>query len=96
MDTILDTPIDEYSKFLQAHGTSAIRIAQLTLPAMLERGLGTFVTISSGSGYDFYPTRPPGSGGGSGLGTASARPPVIRWSGASGRVRGSGHPSLQC
>lgn len=68
MDTILDTPIDEYSKFLQAHGTSAIRIAQLTLPAMIDRGRGTFVTISSGSGYDFYPTRPPGSGGGSGLG----------------------------
>ena len=68
MDTILDTPIEEYPKFLQAHGTSAIRIVQLTLPGMLERGRGTFVTISSGSGYDFYPTRAPGSGGGSGLG----------------------------
>jgi NADP-dependent 3-hydroxy acid dehydrogenase YdfG len=68
MDTILDTPIEEYSKFLQAHGTSAIRIVQLTLPGMLERGGGTFVTISSGSGYDFYPTRAPGDGGGSGLG----------------------------
>ncbi len=68
MDTILDTPIEEYQKFLQAHGASAIRIVQLALPGMLERNHGTFVTISSGSGYDFYPTRPPGSGGGSGLG----------------------------
>jgi NAD(P)-dependent dehydrogenase (short-subunit alcohol dehydrogenase family) len=68
MDTILDTPIEEYPKFLQAHGTSAIRIVQLTLPGMLERGHGTFVTISSGSGYDFYPKNAPGSGGGSGLG----------------------------
>jgi NAD(P)-dependent dehydrogenase (short-subunit alcohol dehydrogenase family) len=68
MDTILDTPIDEYTKFLQAHGTSAIRIVQLTLPGMLERGSGTFVTISSGSGYDFYPTNAPGHGGGAGLG----------------------------
>ena len=68
MDTILDTPIDEYTKFLQAHGTSAIRIVQLTLPGMLERGRGTFVTISSGAGYDFYPSNAPGSGGGAGLG----------------------------
>jgi NAD(P)-dependent dehydrogenase (short-subunit alcohol dehydrogenase family) len=68
MDTILDTPIEEYAKFLQAHGTSAIRIVQLSLPGMLARRHGTFVTISSGAGYDFYPTRPPGSGGGSGLG----------------------------
>jgi NAD(P)-dependent dehydrogenase (short-subunit alcohol dehydrogenase family) len=68
MDTILDTPAEEYNKFMQAHGTSAIRIVQLALPGMLERGNGTFVTISSGSGYDFYPQRAPGNGGGSGLG----------------------------
>jgi len=68
MDTILDTPIEEYAKFLQAHGTAAIRVAQLTLPGMLERGEGTFVTISSGAGYDFYPVNAPGNGGGSGLG----------------------------
>ena len=68
MDTILDTPIEEYAKFLQAHGTSAIRIVQMTLPGMLERGVGSFVTISSGAGYDFYPVNGPGTGGGSGLG----------------------------
>lgn len=68
MDTILDTPVEEYNRFMQAHGTSAIRIVQLALPKMLERGRGTFVTISSAAGYDFYPVNAPGSGGGAGLG----------------------------
>jgi len=39
-----------------AHGVAPIRIAQLLLPGMLKRGQGTFVTISSGAGYEFYPT----------------------------------------
>ena len=63
MDTILDTPIHEYEKFLAAHGVSTIRIAQLLLPGMLERGSGTFVTISSGAGTNFYPRNPPGQAG---------------------------------
>jgi NAD(P)-dependent dehydrogenase (short-subunit alcohol dehydrogenase family) len=63
MDTILDTPIHEYEKFLAAHGVSAIRIAQLLLPGMLEQGSGTFVTISSGAGTNFYPRNPPGQAG---------------------------------
>lgn len=67
IDTILDTPIDAYAKFLEAHGVAPIRITQLVLPGMLERGGGTFVTISSGAGTDFYPAKPPGNGG-TGLG----------------------------
>lgn len=63
MDTILDTPIHEYEKFLAAHGVSAIRIAQLLLPGMLERESGVFVTISSGAGTNFYPRNPPGQAG---------------------------------
>jgi NAD(P)-dependent dehydrogenase (short-subunit alcohol dehydrogenase family) len=63
MDTILDTGIDEYPKFLTAHGVAPIRIVQMTLPPMLEAGAGTFVTISSGSGYDWYPLNPPGQAG---------------------------------
>jgi NAD(P)-dependent dehydrogenase (short-subunit alcohol dehydrogenase family) len=63
MDTILDTPIDEYAHFLQAHGISAIRIVQMLLPPILAAGGGTFVTISSGAGYDFYPTGIPGAQG---------------------------------
>ena len=63
MDTILDTPIHEYEKFLAAHGVHAIRIVQLLLPGMLERGSGTFVTISSSAGTNFYPRNPPGQAG---------------------------------
>ena len=63
MDTILDTPIEEYEKFLAAHGVNAIRIVQLLLPGMLERGSGTFITISSGAGTNFYPRNPPGQAG---------------------------------
>ena len=63
MDTMLDTPIDEYEKFLAAHGVNAIRIVQLLLPGMLEQGSGTFVTISSGAGTNFYPRNPPGEAG---------------------------------
>ena len=55
MDTILDTPIEQYQLFVEAHAVAPILIAQLLLPRMLERGNGTFVTISSTAGTDFYP-----------------------------------------
>jgi NAD(P)-dependent dehydrogenase (short-subunit alcohol dehydrogenase family) len=67
MDTVLDTPVEEYVKFLQAHAVSAIRIVQLLLPGMVERRRGTVITISSGSAQDYYPTNPPGKAG-TGLG----------------------------
>lgn len=67
MDTILDTPLEQYRLFVEAHAIAPLRIAQLLLPGMLERGEGTFVTISSGAGTDFYPTGKPGAGG-AGLG----------------------------
>jgi NAD(P)-dependent dehydrogenase (short-subunit alcohol dehydrogenase family) len=63
MDTILDTPVEEYEKFLLAHGVNAIRIVQLALPGMLERGRGTVITISSGAGTNWYPQGIPGHGG---------------------------------
>ena len=63
MDTIVDTPIEQYPLFLMAHGVAPIRIVQKLLPGMIERGHGTFVTISSGAGYQFYPSSPrPGLG----------------------------------
>lgn len=67
MDTLLDTPVDEYAKFLQAHALSAIRIVQLLLPPMIERKSGTVMTVSSGAAYEYYPENQPGQGG-SGLG----------------------------
>ena len=57
MDTILDTPIEQYPHFLTAHGVAPIRIIQHLLPGMLERGGGTFVTITSSEGYNWYPER---------------------------------------
>jgi NAD(P)-dependent dehydrogenase (short-subunit alcohol dehydrogenase family) len=63
MDTILDTPIEQYPLFLMAHGVAPIRIAQLLLPGMLEQGGGAFATVSSIAGYNFYPDFPrPGLG----------------------------------
>jgi len=63
MDTVLDTPIEQYPLFLMAHGVAPIRISQLLIPTMLARGGGTVITISSGAGYNFYPTSPrPGLG----------------------------------
>ena len=67
MDTILETPIDEYRKFVEAHGVAPIRITQMLLPAMLAKGTGTVVTISSAAGYEWYPDKPPRRGG-TGLG----------------------------
>ena len=67
MDTIGDTPLEQYRLFLEAHAVAPIRIAQLVLPGMLSRGRGTFVTISSGAATDFYPSHRPGAGG-AGLG----------------------------
>ena len=63
MDTIVETPIEQYPLFLMAHGVAPIRITQKLVPGMIERGGGTFVTISSGAGYEFYPPDPrPGLG----------------------------------
>jgi NAD(P)-dependent dehydrogenase (short-subunit alcohol dehydrogenase family) len=56
MDTIIETPIEQYSLYVAAHAVAPIRISQLLLPGMLERGGATFVTVSSNSGYDWYPT----------------------------------------
>jgi NAD(P)-dependent dehydrogenase (short-subunit alcohol dehydrogenase family) len=63
MDSILDTPIEQYPLFVEAHAVSPIRIAQRLLPGMLSRGGGTFVTISSEAGTNWYPSGPrPGLG----------------------------------
>jgi NAD(P)-dependent dehydrogenase (short-subunit alcohol dehydrogenase family) len=54
-ERILETPIEEYGKFLMAHAIAPTLIAQRTLPGMSERGSGVFIT--------FNPKVPPGSGG---------------------------------
>jgi len=57
MDTVLDTPIEQYALFMHAHAVAPIRMMQLLLPSMLDNGGGTFAMISSNAGYDFYPRR---------------------------------------
>ena len=95
MDTILDTPIEEYSKFLMAHGIAAIRIVQMLLPPMLEAGGGTFVTTQSGAGVRLVPKGYPGKGGaglGYRIGKAAGHTLVGQHP---GRVRVAGRAGLQ-
>ncbi len=62
MDIFMDTPIDAYSKFFEAHGIAPIILTRMLLPSMLARGAGTVVTITSNAAYD-VPPAPAGQGG---------------------------------
>lgn len=66
MDLFLDTPIELLDKHLQANVLAPLVLAKLFLPGMLERGEGTFVNISSASGY--ADTMKPAGDGGYGMG----------------------------
>jgi NAD(P)-dependent dehydrogenase (short-subunit alcohol dehydrogenase family) len=67
MEPLLGTDLQDYRRFVEAHAIAPIRVAQLLLPGMLERGGGTFVTVSSSQATDYYPDRAPRDGK-SGLG----------------------------
>jgi len=62
MDRFLDTPIELLERQLQANVVAPLVLNRLLLPAMLERGGGVVVNITSASGYA-DPTRPAGAGG---------------------------------
>jgi len=62
MDVFLDTPVDAYAKFFEAHGVAPIILTRAFLPGMLERGAGQVVTITSSATYDIPPA-PAGKGG---------------------------------
>lgn len=68
MDGILDTPIDSFDNFLEAHVIAQLIITKLALPSMLERGRGTVMTMGSGAAYTDPPAAP--GKGGWGLGYA--------------------------
>jgi NAD(P)-dependent dehydrogenase (short-subunit alcohol dehydrogenase family) len=72
MDLILDTPIEAYDKFLEAHIIAQLILTKMALPGMLERGRGTIMTMGSGAAYT-DPPAPAGKGGwGLGYGIAKA------------------------
>jgi len=62
MDLFLDTPIDAYGKFVEAHAIAPIILTKALLPAMLARGGGTIITITSTAGF-LNPPAPAGKGG---------------------------------
>jgi len=62
MDRFLDTPVQAYDKFYEAHCAAPIALTKALLPGMLDRGFGYVVTITSGAGYT-APPAPAGSGG---------------------------------
>jgi len=76
MDVFLDTPLDAYGKFFEAHCMAPIILTRALLPGMLERGHGDFVNITSSSAYN-TPPAPAGKGGwglGYAIGKASGHP----------------------
>jgi NAD(P)-dependent dehydrogenase (short-subunit alcohol dehydrogenase family) len=68
MDLFMDTPLDAYEKFVEAHCVAPIAITRALLPAMLDRGNGCIVTITSSAGL----TPPPAPAGRGGWGLAYA------------------------
>jgi NAD(P)-dependent dehydrogenase (short-subunit alcohol dehydrogenase family) len=68
MDGILETPIEAYEKFLEAHVIAQLILTRMALPGMLQRGRGTIMTMGSGAGTTDPPAAP--GKGGWGLGYA--------------------------
>jgi NAD(P)-dependent dehydrogenase (short-subunit alcohol dehydrogenase family) len=62
MDRFLDTPIELLRKQMEANVFAPLIINKLVLPSMIAQGGGTFVHITSASGYG-DPTKPAGMGG---------------------------------
>lgn len=62
MDVFMDTPLDAYGQFFEAHCIAPIVLTRMLLPGMIERGGGTVITITSSSGYQ-VPPAPAGKGG---------------------------------
>lgn len=62
MDVFMDTPVDAYPKFFEAHCIAPIILTRAFLPGMVERGTGTVLTITSNAAYD-VPPAPAGKGG---------------------------------
>ena len=57
MDRFMDTPLELLDLHLEANVMAPLALAKEFLPAMIERGSGVIVNISSGAGYE-RPSRP--------------------------------------
>ena len=68
MDRFLDTPIDAFEKFLEAHVMAQLILTRMAVPGMLARGSGVVMTMGSGAAY----TDPPAPAGEGGFGLAYA------------------------
>ena len=62
MDLILDTPVEVLEKHVMGNALSPLLVTRALLPAMLERGGGTIIYITSTAAYQAPPTRA-GEGG---------------------------------
>jgi NAD(P)-dependent dehydrogenase (short-subunit alcohol dehydrogenase family) len=72
MDLFLDTPVELIEKQIYANAIAPLHINRMVLPAMVERGSGAIISITSASGYA-DPTQPAGAGGwGLGYGMSKA------------------------
>jgi NAD(P)-dependent dehydrogenase (short-subunit alcohol dehydrogenase family) len=72
MDYVIDTPIEILDAHLQANVIAPLILTKLVLPAMIERGNGCIINVTSGAGQT-DPTEPAGKGGwGLGYGMSKA------------------------
>jgi NAD(P)-dependent dehydrogenase (short-subunit alcohol dehydrogenase family) len=71
MDRFLDTPLDAFEKFLEAHVMAQLILTRMALPGMLARGSGAIMTMGSGAAYTDPPA--PADQGGWGLAYAIAK-----------------------
>ena len=62
MDLLLDTPVEALETILEANVVSQFRLTRLLLPALIERGGGTIINMTSGSAR-MAPPGPVGRGG---------------------------------
>lgn len=62
MDRFLDTPLELIERQLEANLMATLVLNKILLPAMVERGQGVLINVTSSSGYG-NPTQPAGKGG---------------------------------
>jgi NAD(P)-dependent dehydrogenase (short-subunit alcohol dehydrogenase family) len=79
MDRFEDTPLDLLDRHLEANVMGPLVLTKLLLPAMLSRGSGVIVNITSGAGYHDPPA--PAGEGGWGLGYAISKGALHRIAG---------------